>query len=255
MISELDESRSVKEASIPQCMASVAGHPKNRLYIDSGAFIQILFNKVLMGGLVNLNRPFKIQAGGKLIYIFQIRSLHQALRHLLLPVSTYYYSKTTIANLLLFAKLANKYYIICNTRVDDRVYVQSKDDGKYLPFQRDHKFNLYYIDISKADLEEHCYLNTEKKRKTLFSILDQEIAEVVMILQEQYGFSSDKDSINALECDFIDGVVLDRRDVNIAINIYGYSKGTAMGRFKHPLKGVKMDRTVGIQTAALLVTL
>ena len=31
--------------------------------------------------------------------------------------------------------------------------------------------------------------------------------------------------------------------MKIANDIYGYSKGTAMGRFKHPRKGVKMDRT------------
>ena len=31
--------------------------------------------------------------------------------------------------------------------------------------------------------------------------------------------------------------------MNIANKIYGYSKGVAMGRFKHPRKGVKMDRT------------
>ena len=35
----------------------------------------------------------------------------------------------------------------------------------------------------------------------------------------------------------------DRRDVNIANEIYGYSKGDTMGRFKHPLKGAKIDRT------------
>ena len=34
-----------------------------------------------------------------------------------------------------------------------------------------------------------------------------------------------------------------RRDVKIANDIYGYSMGAAMGRFKHPRKGVKMDRT------------
>ena len=34
-----------------------------------------------------------------------------------------------------------------------------------------------------------------------------------------------------------------RRDVNIANEIYGYSKGAAMRRFKHPRKGVKINRT------------
>ena len=135
-----------------------------------------------MGGLVDLDRSLKIQTGNKPIYMSQIGTLHQALQHLLLPVNTYHYSDSAIANLLLFAKLANKYYIICNTRIDDAVYVQSKDDGKYLPFQRDHMCNLYYMDISEAVLDKHCYLNTVKKGKITFSILDQKRIEVVIIL-------------------------------------------------------------------------
>ena len=42
--------------------------------------------------------------------------------------------------------------------------MQSKDDGKYLRFQRDSKHNLYYMDISEAEFDEHCYLNTVKER-------------------------------------------------------------------------------------------
>ena len=34
-----------------------------------------------------------------------------------------------------------------------------------------------------------------------------------------------------------------RRDVKIANDIYGYSKGAAMRIFKYPRKGVKMGRT------------
>ena len=44
-ISDPEESRSTKKDSTPQRMTSVAGHPKNRLYIDSGASLHILFNK------------------------------------------------------------------------------------------------------------------------------------------------------------------------------------------------------------------
>ena len=113
-------------------MTSVAGHPRNRLYIDSGASLHILFNKELMGELHNIDKPLKIQPGGKPFHIKQIGSLHQALRHQPLPVTAYHYNETAIANLLLFAKLADEYYIICNTRIDDGIYVQSKDDGNYL---------------------------------------------------------------------------------------------------------------------------
>ena len=83
---------------------------------------------------MNLDKSIKIQAGGKPIHLSQIGSLHKALRHLLLPVSTYHYSENAIANLLSFAKLAEDYYIICNTRIDNAIFVQSKDDGKYLRF-------------------------------------------------------------------------------------------------------------------------
>ena len=111
--------------------------------------------------------------------------------------------------MLSFAKLANEYYIICNTRVDNAIYVQSKEDSKYLQFQRDHKFNLYYMDISEADVDEHCYLNTVKQGKALYSILDQKRAEAVRILQERCAFPSDKDFINALECNSIEGWILE----------------------------------------------
>ena len=76
-------------------MISVARHPKNRLYIDSGASLHILFSKELLGELNNIKVPVKIQAGDKLFHIKQIGFLHQALRHLPLPVSAYHYSLTT----------------------------------------------------------------------------------------------------------------------------------------------------------------
>ena len=41
----------------------------------------------------------------------------------------------------------------------------------------------------------------------------------------------------------IEGVDFGSRDVKIANEIYGYSKGATMGRFKYPQKGVKMNRT------------
>ena len=41
-----EESRSGNDASTPQQLASVAGHPKNRLYINSSTFINILFNNI-----------------------------------------------------------------------------------------------------------------------------------------------------------------------------------------------------------------
>ena len=53
------------------------------------------------------------------------------------------------------------------------IYVQSKDDGKYIQFQQVYKCNLYYMDISEANLDKHCYFNTVKEGKTIFSILDQ----------------------------------------------------------------------------------
>ena len=53
------------DPSTPQRLASVAGHPKNRLYIDSGASIHILFNRELLGVIVNIEKYINIQAGSK----------------------------------------------------------------------------------------------------------------------------------------------------------------------------------------------
>ena len=60
-----EEPRRGNDPSTPQRLASVAGHPKNRIYINSGASIHILFNKELLGGIVDLDKSIKIQAGGK----------------------------------------------------------------------------------------------------------------------------------------------------------------------------------------------
>ena len=64
-MSEIRELRSADDRSTPQRMTSVAGHPKNRLYIDSGASLHILFNKELLGKRKDVEDPIKIQAGGK----------------------------------------------------------------------------------------------------------------------------------------------------------------------------------------------
>ena len=93
----------------PQHITRVAGHPNNCLYIDSGASIHILLNKKLLGDLLDLDRPLKIQNGGKKIHLSQIEALHQVLRYLPLPVKKYHYSKNAITNLLSSSKLANEY--------------------------------------------------------------------------------------------------------------------------------------------------
>ena len=60
------------------------------------------------------------------------------------------------------------------------------------------------MDISEENVEEHCYFNTVKKGKLLFSILRQKRAEAVRTLQKRCAFPSNKDFINALECNSID---------------------------------------------------
>ena len=74
--------------------------------------------------------------------------------------------------------------------------------------------------ISKADLDEHCYLSKVKKGKTVVSILDQKRAEAVRIFQERCGFPSAEDFIHVLKCTSIEGSDFGRHDVNIANTIY-----------------------------------
>ena len=116
-----EESKSGEDASTPQRLVSVAGHPKNRLFIDSSTSLHIFFKIELLGGLIKLNMAIKIQAGGKPIHLSQIGSLHKALKHLLLYVSKYHYSENAITSLLSFVNLADDYYIICNAKVNDAI--------------------------------------------------------------------------------------------------------------------------------------
>ena len=59
-ISEIRKLRNADDRSTPQRMTSVAGRHKNRLYIDIGASLHILFNKELLGELNNIEVPLKI---------------------------------------------------------------------------------------------------------------------------------------------------------------------------------------------------
>ena len=64
---------------------SRAGNPKNRLYLDSGASVHILFNRELMGDMTLLDTPLNISGAGLNIKLHEAESLHEALRHLPLP--------------------------------------------------------------------------------------------------------------------------------------------------------------------------
>ena len=57
---EPEESWSREDDLTPQHLVSVAGYPKNCLYIDSCAFLHIIFNRGLLGGLIKINRAIKI---------------------------------------------------------------------------------------------------------------------------------------------------------------------------------------------------
>ena len=61
------------------------------------------------------------------------------------------------------------------------------------------------MDISETNVEVHCHFDTVKEGKSLSSILDQKRTETVRTLQERCAFPSNKNYINALECNSIEG--------------------------------------------------
>ena len=73
-------------------MTSVARHPKNRLYIDSGASLHILFNKELMGELYNTDKPQNLQIH---ITLYVIQGLMtQYMYRVRMTVNTYNFNET-----------------------------------------------------------------------------------------------------------------------------------------------------------------
>ena len=47
------------------------------------------------------------------------------------------------------------------------------------------KINIYYMDISEAEIDGHCYFSPVNKNKVMFSIFDQKRAEALQFLQER----------------------------------------------------------------------
>ena len=191
-------------------------------------------------------QPLEISAGGKSIQMKHVGKLCKGLQHLPLPIDEYYYDEFAIANLLSFSKIADEFHIICNTGVDDAIYIKNKNNNEYLRFERDKRNGLYYFnyELNLAQDDHQCHFNTIEKTKMQFSTQDQKRAEKVRILQERCGYPSDEDFINALECNIIQGVDFVRRDVKIANEIYGYSKNAAMGKMRNTRKGQKMVRVI-----------
>ena len=57
-----------------------------------------------------------------------------------------------------FSKVADDYYIICNNRVDGAI-----------DSQRSKKFNLYYMDISEAEVDGNCYISSVNEKINIFN--------------------------------------------------------------------------------------
>ena len=88
---------------------SQAGFSANRLYLDSGASISILFNDKLLNKVVTLPQTANIKAGGSNIKLTKGDVLHQDLLSLPLLEDGYYYDKNALANLLSLACIVDKY--------------------------------------------------------------------------------------------------------------------------------------------------
>ena len=113
---------------------SQAGFPPNRLYLDSGASISIMFNKNLLEKINKLPNAAHIKAGGSNINLLEGGVLHDDLGYLLLPKSGYYYDKNALANLLSLACVFNKYWVRMDARIDNAIYVQSKTDRRLIRY-------------------------------------------------------------------------------------------------------------------------
>ena len=167
------------------------------------------------------------------------------------PINDYHYDKNAIANSLSFAKLGDGYYIICNTRVDDVIYVQIKTTGNNYNFKEILRTVCSTWTLARQTWMSITILALWRKENLplMFFVLDQQWAKAVRTLQEQCTFLSDEGFINVLKCNAIEGIYCKSRDVKIVNELYGYSKAAADGKLKHPRKGIKMDRTTKDITA------
>ena len=55
--------------------------------------------------------------------------------------------------------------------------MRNKEYGEHIQFPRDHKFNLYYMGISEADMNKHCCPNTVKRSPECTSIVRSTIMD------------------------------------------------------------------------------
>ena len=149
---------------------SCGGLHRNRIFIDSGVSVMLMFNGNLLDAISMLRNPRGINTGGGSFHTTQTGSLTNALHHLPPPKDGYLFNSDTVANLVSMAVVSDNHCIVMDTDVDNSIYVFN-DDVTYIRVQQT-KQNIYCMHIGDAVETKHCYFTTVKGIEVQYSALD-----------------------------------------------------------------------------------
>ena len=93
------------------------------LLMDSIFLIMLMFNLDLLKGIVTLNTPTGIHAGGNSFQTNQLGLLTTALQHLPFPKNGYNFHQGTVENLLSMAVVSYNHWVVMVTEIDNDIYM------------------------------------------------------------------------------------------------------------------------------------
>ena len=226
-----------------------AGAPLT-IILDSAANIN-LFSTCELLDSIHYNNKLKKEvtgASGKPFWCAQIGKLAEALRHLPLPTSPYYFTTTNNnVNVVSLGLLAISY----NFAIDDAFYAYKEDVG-YIHIQKDPKTLMYTLNVNKCDevkvLNTITNVVTVKDKQKHFSNLECARANSARNLQNVLMGLRNKDLAHAIKNNTIRYNALRRKDVNNAKEIFGPSESIIKAKtVQKKSKMIQEDKEIELQ--------
>ena len=168
-------------------MRSNRGHNRCKIVLDSGAFINIFYNRYLIEYIQFLDNPHEVTTRGciKMKYN-QVGSLYSLLRHLLLPMDEYYFHASAVANVVSLGRISKEFKTVFDSGIHNTFYVFN-DDGTYVVLNKA-KNNLYRLSVYDGGEYDCCCITTVAGTEFEISELNWRRAETVRSLQKRIGF-------------------------------------------------------------------
>jgi hypothetical protein len=197
--------------------------------LDSASSIHLFKDRSLLDNIkIDNKKKIKVRTTDSTFHVKDVGDLNDSLKSLPLPSDGYYYYPKGVANILSLALLAKTKRVTMDTAIENAFCVYNEDRSfiKFVPSSN----GMYCLEVGPNDGHHIMAIQKVLDEQSKFSNINCTRAEAVRKLQEVMACPSDYDLANAVEHNIIGNTPFTRRDVRIAIQIYGPDVAALKGK-------------------------